>query len=477
MSSVDHEKLSGPLQENLLTLLAYSDEYCQMVRNTVEPYLFSTFIYREIVTAIYTFIDQYHKAPKDHLPDLLEDELAEKNEKSETLQDILHNVHILSESLNETYVISKLEAFIRQQSLKLGIIEATEEIQKGRIDEAELRLQDALKARTEIFDPGVTLVEGLQRLQQDKDKRDVLLTGIKELDRRELGPARKELHLFLAPPKRGKSWWLLHLAKRGLMQRLKVAVVSLEMSQAIYVQRFLQSLFSITKRESKVMVSRFELDELGRLTGFDRELLKRPFLEDPKHQQVLAKKLAKFHFRNNLFVKSFSTRSLTINGLRAYLDSLERIHRFVPDLLILDYADLMKVDTNNLRISLGALYADLRGVAVERNIALATASQANRAGAGARLITETEVAEDFSKIAISDCVISHNQTKAEKALGLARLFVTNSRNEEDKFAVLLSQSYPLGQFVLESAPILSDYWELMESASSQTQSEGSDESA
>jgi hypothetical protein len=76
-------------------------------------------------------------------------------------------------------------------------------------------------------------------------------------------------------------------------------------------------------------------------------------------------------------------------------------------------------------------------------------------------VTGEHAAEDYSKIAISDAVITYNQTLSEKALGIARLFVTAGRNDEDKFNVIIKQSYPIGQFCLESRMMDRDYWSIL----------------
>ncbi|MFH1738370.1 MAG: hypothetical protein ABIH23_05135, partial [bacterium] len=114
------------------------------------------------------------------------------------------------------------------------------------------------------------------------------------------------------------------------------------------------------------------------------------------------------------------------------------------------------------RIALGSLYKDLRGLAVERNIAIATASQTNREFAGKKLITGRGVAEDYSKIATCDTIITYNQTEAEMRLGTARLYVDKGRNEEAKFSVMIAQSYKTGQFCLRSRRMAPRYWSIVD---------------
>ena len=79
----------------------------------------------------------------------------------------------------------------------------------------------------------------------------------------------------------------------------------------------------------------------------------------------------------------------------------------------------------------------------------------------AKVVKDDMVAEDVSKIATADNVITYSQTEQERKLGLARLWVSNARNDEDKFMILISQCYAAGQFCLNSTLMLSDYEEII----------------
>jgi replicative DNA helicase len=152
----------------------------------------------------------------------------------------------------------------------------------------------------------------------------------------------------------------------------------------------------------------------------------------------------------NLVIKEFPTGSLTVNGLKAYLDMLEN-SGFVPDLLIVDYVDLMKLPSDdNYRIALGQIFKDTRGIAVESNMAVVTVSQSNRDGAKGKKVTGANVAEDWSKIGTADTIITYSQTDEERNMNLARIYVANARNDQDKITILISQNYAMNQFCKDS---------------------------
>jgi len=275
-----------------------------------------------------------------------------------------------------------------------------------------------------------------------------------------IGPTPGELLTILAATGRGKSWGLIYFGKYALLQRWRVLHLTLEMGESSVAMRYIQSFFSVARRESRVSHPIFDVDGEGRFKGFDINEIDRPTLKDDGIQGYLKSKIKKMGSRWQLVIKKFPTNSLTMAGLRAYLDQLEMIHFFIPDVIIVDYADLMHIDAANVRLETGQVYKDLRGLADERFCSVLTASQSNRLGEGVRLITLKHFAEDYSKAATSDVVLSYNQTPEEKMLNLARLFVAKNRDEESGRTVLLSQNYHTGQFCLDSCLMkLAEYWE------------------
>lgn len=450
--------ISTVLQENLFTLVCFNPNYSQLIRNSAPQELFSSMVYRDMIGRVYNYIDQFHKPPGEHLPELFEDVLLKKDHNAELYGGVLDTVYALRESINAVYVVSQLETFVRQQSLKSAVVRATDAIQQGDLDSAEEAFTEGMRQRLKLFSKGLTLSEGIHRIQE-LARPDCLPLGIPELDKWALGPARGELWLFIGPPKTSKTWALVHVGKQALLHRHNVSYVTLEISEEQLVQRFFQSLFSVQRTKARVNVVRIKSDNMGRMLKLERDTLRnRLSLKDHSTRMQVAAQLAKLHARDNLVVKGFPTGSLTVPGLRAYLDALEQMAHFCPAFLIIDYPDLMRVDPRNYRIELGTIFKDLRGIGAERNIGVVVATQSNRAGASARLLTDVHTAEDYSKIFTADTVITYSQSMAEKELGLARLFVSNTRvGDADRFVVLISQAYPVGQFCLDSARMTNTY--------------------
>lgn len=461
--AIKEESLSPAKQENLLAILCFDKENANIVKGAVEIELFGSSIYREIAEQAINFLDTYKEPIADHLPDVFEDRLEDKDARKRKLyENVLDNLYHLKDSVNTDFTMDSLRQFVRSQRLKQGVTDAAQELQAGRVIEAENYLRKAIKTDLVSFDPGLVLRDHPTGfLDAINAAPEFISLGIPHFDRMCVGPESKTLLLWLAAANRGKSWALIHTGKCSLMARKKVLHITLEMSEKKVAARYTQSFFSVKKRDQDIRVPVFT-EQDGQLTDLSFVDLDRPCLHGKGVEKDLKNKLEKLAPRINLIVKQFPTGQLTIPALSAYLDQLENQQNFIPDVLIVDYADLMKLDSNNLRVSTGIIYRDLRGIAVERNIAVASASQTNREGENARIVTLKLLGEDYSKAATADIIISYNQTPEERALNLARLFIAKNRDEEAHATVLLSQAYAAGQFCLSSIRQSSNYWDMVD---------------
>lgn len=466
----DDERLGGTLQENVLTLLCFGDDKAaKMVRAAVTPHLFESSIYKEIAGHAIDFIDQYGESIKEHLPDHLEGILlGDDARRASSYKRALDNLFLSRESINTDYVVKQLHRFVRLQKFKSGLVAAVEALERGEspnIDEAESIMVKAMAAQAVAFDAGLSLRKpsDISKLL-DKTEEDGFTLGIPALDNEGIIPRRKELYMLMAARGKGKSWFLTHCAKRALMQRWKVLIITLEVSDNVYMGRFLQSFFSIAKRKAEILTTRLETNRDGtELADILREKIDRPTLQDQDIKEVMVDRAKKeFKKRPPIYIKQFPTSQLTMKEFEAFLDGLERFEGFVPDAVMFDYPDLMDVDVKNLRVETGRIYASLRGVAVARNMALVAVTQGNRDSEEAVLVTGKMAAEDISKLAHADNFLTFSQTTAEYDLGVARLYVEKARNEVAKFQVLITQAIGIGQFCLDSFRLRgASYWELM----------------
>ena len=462
----DIEKMDRSLQQNVLTVLLFDDKFSHIVKNTIP--IESWVGTREIlnyVRKVYSFIEEYKEPPKAHAYDLISDAVDEPDAQRALIM-LVDACTEHFEEITHDYISNKLERFHREATIKSAIQSSVELLQQGKLDEIETLLHASLKNRLQTFEPGVSLQTVLQEIcgiDDSKIRNDQVMLDIPALDDRGIVPTRKEMYLFVAPAKRGKTHFLVHVGKQALIEGKKVCHVSLEMGEMKIGERYLQSIYALTKRNAS---NKFQV--VLNNTGDDFETINmpnRPVLRDDATLDFLFKKLKSDRFfTNNLIIKQFPTSKLTVQGLAAYLDSLEMQKAFRPDVLIVDYPDLFHVkNLANPWFELGMVYKELRGLAVERDLILVVVSQIGKEGGKdakggqSDRYEGNDIAGAYSKIQDADAVVTYAQKDSERALGLARLFISNGRNEEDRIEILINQNYATGQFCLFSVEHTKDW--------------------
>lgn len=463
-------EITQSFQETLLTLLCMDNRCAIIIRNSLPASSFEGY-YGLIAREVYPYIDKHKVAPKTDLDSLL-DLLTEK--KSRRARGVRSSMELIKQiwagKPDPDYNINRLGQRLRYHNIRVATRELFAVFNTGQeddssIDQMEDILTNAVRDRVETFAPGTRLGDK-KRVRQGlfKDQsEEVFPTGIRELDAHGLGPRRKQLHIFIGLKKVGKTRWLVQLGERAAMQGGRVLHISLEMDEDRMLRRYYQSFFGIAAERKVIRRKKFKKED-GYLIGMrTRKVKVRLALDDRNLWKGLSPRIDRYQGRlNNIIIKAFPTRQLTFRELVAHLDRLELQDHFVPDLLIVDYPKLMKINIDNFRLSLGALLEDLRGLAVERNIAVATVAQSHRLRKSQEgEVESSDIGEDFSALQTLDVGLVFRQSRAEASLGLARILVSEARDAPSGWEVLIAQNYDMGQFCVDSVRMQPAYKELI----------------
>ena len=133
-----------------------------------------------------------------------------------------------------------------------------------------------------------------------------------------------------------------------------------------------------------------------------------------------------------LIVKEYPTKSASSRSIRTHLEKL-RMRDILPDMVIIDYGDLLRPISgkSEKRHELESIYEEMRGLAQEFSCAVWTASQTNRSGLNAEVITMESISEAFNKCFVADFIFSLSRTVEDKQSNTGRFFVAKNRNGPD----------------------------------------------
>lgn len=458
---------SRNIQEGLCALIWHSSKFASQAIAALSVSKYDK-VFRDIAKAGILYFETYGEVAGDHAIDLVDDLVRDNPESEKIYRAITDSMLGSLDGLRPAFLLDRASDVENMAQMREGIQQAAMALQDGKPD-SMLQAREALSSAIDLKDSGAFDLGTSLFAQADRNRvfaaldeeNEAFRCGIPEIDKYGFGPARGQLHLYVGLPKTGKSWWLTHLAKQGHLANLKVLYISMEMSEMQVNQRLMMAMASVAKRPGDIKHHTFSNAEDPKNRGLHRGIdyiTNRPTWEDDDIRATMGTFLDSRSRYEEVRVKSFPTNSLSVQGMEAFLDRLEASEGFVPDLLLVDYADIMQLPNNSEhRHAVGTLYKELRRVAGERHLAIATATQAGRSSKNQARMDDTSVSEDYSKIFTADTVITYNQTDWEQRMNLARLYLAAGRGDRDKFEVLISQAYGIGQYCLDSILVGSGY--------------------
>jgi DnaB-like helicase C terminal domain len=453
-------QFSQTLADNVLTALVWHKKVASAILVQLGDYqerIFPNFLYQKVARAAINHILEYGEPPGVHILDIFDVELSKSGNSRDSLLLLLTSMRDHAPNVQPQFVMDNMERFIALSHIQIHLAKAMDFATKEDLD----GVREVLAHRDMMpsFSQGTLLNDPDQSLRfMQNTFHESFSSGIHLLDERGIVPARKTLFLVMAPAKRGKTWWLIAIGRKSWYSRKKVLHITLEMSEDRIAQRYHQAGFLMARAASQDIENPImEKDEKGRFATLAKEPHRFSALgfADTTIPEMSSRIKDRFSGQAPIYIKEFPTGSLTVAQLNAYLDMMNVQIGFIPDIILLDYADIMQIDSDSLRTDTGVLFRNLRRLAGERNMAIVTASQGNRASSTARTVGVTHVAEDWSKIGTADAILTYSQTSMERIFSLARIGAT-LREDESPGEILITQSYKTGQFCLDSVVLTKD---------------------
>jgi replicative DNA helicase len=239
------------------------------------------------------------------------------------------------------------------------------------------------------------------------------------------GPFQKgDLVAFAAPSKRGKTWWMQECGVLAAKAGKRAVIFSLEMSSGQLIARITRRLARRPRVPAMIQMPCFEENMLRHQEErFDA------CLHHLTEQQMasLYGKLSKDG--GGLVLQAYPAFTASVSDLKSFLNYLETAHDYAADVVIIDYADIVRSEyKGDYRHQIDHTWKLLRSLAQERDCLVITATHTNK-NTYTKNIKQADMSEDSRKMNHISCMIALNQTEGEKSSGILRASILASRHD------------------------------------------------
>jgi len=406
-------------QAKVLAYMIENPEFCDVAAHHLQPEHFNN-------KALQWFFNTIAESKHHLTPTLLREELikaatVDKTIRTEEVSKFVSLFDVIKERVvpsEAEYITDKMSTFIKTQSVKKAIMDSVDLTKNGKWDEILSMMQDAVAAGVSLDDRGYDYFGEIESRVEDRVHRHnhkKIPTGIPELDDLTYGGIKTgQMGLIVGGTGRGKSIFLQWLARTALMLNKKVAYITFELSQMDISDRF-DSMFAHVKPQ--------ELNQ---------------------YQEEVIESLTKYKatYGKSLIIQHYPADTATIHTIRDFFRTISQ-GGLVPDLIILDYLDLMCPHRtyHSEHAEIDAITKAVVGFAAEMDVAVWTATQLNRSGMVAETPDEAGIAGYVGKLYNADMVLMMAQTKDEREDELMRLFIAKNRNGPYGRTVSLETNY------------------------------------
>lgn len=351
------------IETKILSNLVYDEQYCRKVIPFIRTDYFSERKEAIIAKIIVDFFTKYNKPLTREILSIEVGNRTDINDKE--LVDINNYVDSMThEEVNESWMMEQTEKFCKDKAVYNAILHSIKIIDGGdkvhTKDSIPSILSDALAVSFDnhvghdYIEDSDARYEYYHRVEEklpfDLDMFNKITKG---------GLSKKTLNIVLAGTGVGKSLFMCHVAAGVLVQGKNVLYITMEMAEERIAERIDANLLNLTMDELKVI---------------DKDIF------DNRIKKISSKTQGK------LIVKEYPTAGAHAGHFRALLEELKLKREFMPDIIFIDYLNIcasqrMKQGGSiNSYTYIKSIAEELRGLAVEYNVPIVSATQTTRSG-------------------------------------------------------------------------------------------------
>ena len=410
------------------------------------------------------YYETYKDVPKSAIQDIYELKKAHIEEDS-TLESVGEFLVSLSEEYNPDdysnidYYIDNGEKYVKERNLKCFAEKIQGLTSQGKLILAEAEIAGYKQAGIAV-EKGISVIRDIDKVKEAfSEDAAPMFTFAGDMGKLLGNFYRGDVSCALGAAKSGKSLYLQHVAETAAEQGLNVVYINLEMIWKYIIRRFACSMNFQPEKPGIYQVPYFRPD-IEPTEGITENTLWTVSNRDQQFDGISFEDTEKMRQGFSLRYKGGDLRifSLPAEGtgpaeIEALLDSLAYYDRFIPDVVIVDYATLMSskgAGKTEFRHGIDYVYRNLRRMAQERNIHIATAAQATRSALDGEEIGASQVGESVSIVQHAAKIISLYHTQEEMAKGIINLKVDCDRYKNSYDTVQAIQFLSASKFCIDS---------------------------
>jgi len=380
-------------QTKVISSLLTHKEFLVNIHDIISEEYFDNSAHKWVITEILRYYDKYHTTPS---MEVLKIEL--KRIDNEVLQlsikEQLKEAYKASDD-DLAYVEEEFSNFCKNQQLKKALLTSVDLLNAGDYDSIRHLVDNALKAGGDK-NLGLEYSKDIESRYREEHRIAVPTPWPIFNDLMQGGLGEGDFGLIFGNPGGGKSWTLIALGAYAVQQGFNVIHYTLELGE----------------------------DYVGR--RYDACFTNIPVNTILQHKEAVEKEI--IGLPGNLVIKEYSPGKASISTLESHIQKCIDLD-FKPDLILIDYVDLLRSKRNNRerKDEIDDIYLSTKGLARELKVPIWSVSQVNRAGAKDDIIEGDKAAGSYDKIMITDVAISLSRKKEDKVAGTGRFHIMKNR--------------------------------------------------
>ena len=397
------------IETTILRNLVFNEEYSRKVIPFIQPDYFEQRTEKVVFQEIVHFIVKYGSAitvealqiELENRSDLTESEIKEVREISQSLHD---------SAVDSQWLLDTTEKWCRDRAIYLALMEsihiADGNDEKKNRDAIPSILSDALAVS---FDNNIGhdyLKNYEERYEFYHKKEEKIPFDLEYFNKvTKGGLPNKTLNIALAGTGVGKSLFMCHVASSVLLQGRNVLYITMEMAEEKIAERIDANLLNVPIQD---------------LTDLPKKTFENKVTNISKKTQ------------GTLIIKEYPTASAHSGHFKALLNELALKKSFKPDIIFIDYLNICASSRYKSGMSVNsysyikAIAEELRGLAVEANVPIVSATQTTRSGYSSSDVDLTDTSESFGLPATADLMFALISTEELEQLG--QLMVKQLKN-------------------------------------------------